>query len=465
MSGRSRRSNPNIYSVDYKTYHRTGNKVFKPGSSSTTDMADVIKTLQIREKQIADDINEFFHLSDLEDLRAPEEISDALVTIAQLGKDLRHLHISLKDEMGDEQYAQHYVDFDALLEKVRSYQKDGKRKLRDSSQQHDDELLQTTLDAKNAIAESQTEERKEANVRVRDAISVEEEVFCEKLALEMDELDSDDVVSLERYCVRLENLLDSYFSLISRAKIAFSQDYDSMCKVVFEDTVAKIRDQIKLARKSISELALQEKRRLVIEQETRERIAADSLKKEQIAVAHVVSQEIVARSSAIIKKCDWRKLDDFDDYKILDCSKNLSTIDSELLQVFSKYTEFSKIVSLYCNNGDQLVAQTLDAKQSALDARNSYAQKLYDITVKRDISEEKLKKSSKIPIELPKFKGYDSKLDIYTFRSEFEKVIQPTLQKIYWLDALRNNFLTGPAFTLVEKTETIDEAWNKLLNA
>ena len=111
-----------------------------------------------------------------------------------------------------------------------------------------------------------------------DAISVEEEVFREKLALEMDELDSDDVVSLERYCVRLENLLDSYFSLISRAKIAFSQDYDSMCKVVFEDTVAKIRDQIKLARKSISELALQEKRRLVIEKETRERIA-DTLKR------------------------------------------------------------------------------------------------------------------------------------------------------------------------------------------
>ena len=318
--------------------------------------------------------------------------------------------------------------------------------MRNSSQQQEDDQLLTTLDAKKAITESQAEERKEANVRVRDAISVEEEVFRDKLNVEMDEFDSDDVVSLEEYCVRLEGLLDNYFALISRAKIAFSQDYDNMCKAVFEDTVAKIRDQIKISRKRISELTLYEKRRLVKEQETRDRMAADTLRKEQLAVANVVSQEIVARSSAIIEKCDWRKLDDFDDYKILDCSKNLSTIDSQFLQVYSRYTEFSKIALLYCTDSDKLVVETCEAKQSALQARNSYAQKLYDIIAKRDISEEKLKKSDKIPIELPKFKGYDSKLDIYTFRSEFEKVVQPTLQKIYWLDALRNNCLTGPAF-------------------
>ena len=95
MSGRSKRSDPKIYSIDYKTFHRTGNKVFKPGSSSTTDMADVIKTLQIKEKQIADDLNEFFFLSGLDELNMPYEINEALVTIAQLGKDLRHIHISL----------------------------------------------------------------------------------------------------------------------------------------------------------------------------------------------------------------------------------------------------------------------------------------------------------------------------------------------------------------------------------
>ena len=253
MSGRSRRSNPDIYSVDYSIYHRTGSKVLKPRLSNTTDMADVVKTLQIKEKQIADDLNEFFYLSSLDDLSTPEEINDGLETIAQLGRDLRHIHISLKEEMGDEQYAEKYVEFGDLLEKLRRYQKDWKAKLKTSLQQQEDDLLKTTLDAKNTIAESQAEERKEANVRVRDSISVEEQVFREKLKVEIEEFDSADVVPIEKYCVRLEGLLDSYYTLLSRAKIAFSEDYDTVCKEIFEDTVIKIRDQIKAGKKRVSE--------------------------------------------------------------------------------------------------------------------------------------------------------------------------------------------------------------------
>ena len=49
-------------------------------------------------------------------------------------------------------------------------------------------------------------------------------------------------------------------------------------------------------------------------------------------------------------------------------------------------------------------------------------------------AKKKLKNTGKILIEPPKFKGYDSKLDIYTFWSEVEKVVQPTLLKIYWLE-------------------------------
>ena len=465
MSGRSRRSNPDLYSLDYSVYHPTGVKVFKPRLTTSVDMGEVVKALQIKEKQIADDLNEFFILSSLDDLSTPEEINDGMDTIAKIGKELRHVHIALKEEMGDDSYNAKYAAFGDLLDRIRNYQKDGKTKLKASLQNQDDNLLQTTLDAKKKIAENQEDEMREANMRVRKTILVEEQVFCEKLRLEIDEFDSDDIISIEKYCVRLEQFLDKYFELLSRAKVAFSDDYDSQCKDVFDKTVTEIRNQIKVGKKRVSDLALSEKRKLIEDQENREKLAAENFKREQMAVALVISQEIESRSNTIIEKCDWRKLDDFDDYKILECSKNLSSIDTEFREVFSKYTEFSKIVSLHCSENDDLVEKTCDAKQSALKTRNAYAQKLYDIISKRDITEEKLKKSSKIPIDVPKFKGYDSKLDIYTFRSEFEKVVQPTLQKIYWLDALRNRCLTGPAFTLVEKTESIDEAWIKLINA
>ena len=75
--------------------------------------------------------------------------------------------------------------FDDLLDRIRNYQKDGRTKLKASLQNQEDNLLQTTLDAKIKIAENQEDEMREANMRVRKqkTILVEEQVFCEKLRL------------------------------------------------------------------------------------------------------------------------------------------------------------------------------------------------------------------------------------------------------------------------------------------
>ena len=111
-----------------------------------------------------------------------------------------------------------------------------------------------------------------------------------------------------------------------------------------------------------------------------------------------------------------------------------------------------------------LVDSQRDQKK-ALETRNAFAMKLHTIFSERDISEEKLRNVNTLSIELAKFKGYDSKLDIYSFKTEFEKLIQPITLKRYWVDTLKNNYLAGPAFTLVEKCEEIDKIWEKLINA
>ena len=49
--------------------------------------------------------------------------------------------------------------------------------------------------------------------------------------------------------------------------------------------------------------------------------------------------------------------------------------------------------------------------------------------IQRDISEEKLKRAANIKLELERFKGYESEMDIYTFHTEFQKLVEPTLQK------------------------------------
>ena len=59
----------------------------------------------------------------------------------------------------------------------------------------------------------------------------------------------------------------------------------------------------------------------------------------------------------------------------------------------------------------------------------------------------------------------NSKTDIYTFKSDFERLIQRKFQKPYWVDTLKKNYLAGPALVLVEKLEDITEIWKKLIDS
>ena len=94
-----------------------------------------------------------------------------------------------------------------------------------------------------------------------------------------------------------------------------------------------------------------------------------------------------------------------------------------------------------------------------------FSNELGTLIRERDITEEKLKSASSLKIELTKFKGYESEMDIYNFRAEFEKLIEPVVLRKLWPDYLKRNYLSGSALTLVEKIESIDEIWEKLISA
>ena len=81
---------------------------------------------------------------------------------------------------------------------------------------------------------------------------------------------------------------------------------------------------------------------------------------------------------------------------------------------------------------------------------------------KRDLSFEKLKNASILNIELPKFRGYKSPMDIYSFQTEFEKLISPRIQKKLLPEYLKRNYLEGPALMIVKEITDIDTMWAKL---
>ena len=81
---------------------------------------------RIREKQLADDLNESFLLFSPNELESPEEIWEGLESIGQTGRDYPHIHIFLKEKLGEENYAKVYVEFDKTEKKVRQFQKETK---------------------------------------------------------------------------------------------------------------------------------------------------------------------------------------------------------------------------------------------------------------------------------------------------------------------------------------------------
>ena len=197
-----------------------------------------------------------------------------------------------------------------------------------------------------------------------------------------------------------------------------------------------------------------------LEQETR-----SAFIREQKFHANVLKKEIEVRCTSIKTSCDHTVLSDMTDHQILERYKNMTSLDCEMREIFDKVTSYSKIAALCDEERDDMLKSPLEFQEKALNARNTYAKALYTIYKERDISEDKLKSASEINIELSKFKGYESKLDIFSFKSEFEKLVQPKILKRYWVDTLKNNYLVGPAQTLVEKLENLSLVWDKLIEA
>ena len=94
-----------------------------------------------------------------------------------------------------------------------------------------------------------------------------------------------------------------------------------------------------------------------------------------------------------------------------------------------------------------------------------YQQTIKDEVVKPEISKLELFNESKLKINLRKFSGHNSKLDVYTFQSEFIKICKRTAPKRMMSDVLKNNHLEGSALSLVRSVDNIDEIWQRLKSA
>ena len=82
--------------------------------------------------------------------------------------------------------------------------------------------------------------------------------------------------------------------------------------------------------------------------------------------------------------------------------------------------------------------------------------------LEKDITPDKLRNACSVKIENFKFAGYESSMDFYTFKTQFQRLIEHRHQKPFLAEVLKRNHLIGSAFKLVEKEDDYNKIWERL---
>ena len=428
--------------IDYKVFHKTGDKV-----SKFRDKAMDAKYVQLKAKKIKGDILEHFNLYEIDELENVDELTESLDIILNLSTELRHLHVELRENLGDDDYEATYPKIEEFSTRMRDYIKITKAKL------------------KKIFKEQNEKDDAKSLIETKNKFVIEDEILRERTEREIKNFDLLECDEIRESCLRLEKILVEYYQLLTSIKVSLGKNSNEFFGDISDKTIPKIEEQIKIGRKKVKEINAEK----VKSDETRraDKIQADqdNLISEKKFQASNILQEIKFRCSALIKKCGIEDLDGLSDHQILDMHKSMSTVDIDLREIFVKVTKCCKKAAFCGDKKDEITNEARSVEKQALEQRNTYAQNLHKIVINRDISEEKLRNSSNLSIDLAKFQGYESKLDIYSFKSEFEKLIQHSVQKRYWADTLKKNYLSGPALILVKNTGEIEEIWTKLVDA
>ena len=174
------------------------------------------------------------------------------------------------------------------------------------------------------------------------------------------------------------------------------------------------------------------------------------LKKEFETMAAGVEKQFILDDSK------WSSVDD------QQLTKRKESVDDDAKTISQMHDLIKDIMDVSTNKAELQIIT--DRYEKILTDKTTYSTKLYDEYKNRQIEERKAFDKAKLSIKLPKFKGYVG-VDIYTFRSDFEKLHIKTTPKEFLPDLLKNNYLENPALLLVKDVKDVDEIWKRLKEA
>ena len=415
---------------DYATYDKKGLKVPKVVTEEyAVKMAD---DLIRKEKGLREDLAHTLDIYAIADAVTTDELDEGIAQISLLAKEFRSVHVDLREVLQDS-YCDKYPGYQKNLNTLTDFIKESRKRKR---------LL---LDLKGAILPD------------IDTIVVEENSLSHKVAQLDRSMRSPQLASnipeLKRFISLMESYSGEYVDLLHKYRlVARPCEGDELLKL-FEEKSGVISDEIKISKVLLHKLL-----------EVTEYKKADDLEKieraNHILTAESVNSEICVRLETldIIYQQD---LESLGDYQILQITQK-DNHETEFKEILSKITELTGLVP----KGGKKVREMLDLvtikKNATLERRKRFGDSLRKIVLDRDITPDKLRNACSVKIDNFKFGGYESSMDFYTFKTQFQKLIEHRHQKPFLAEVLKRNYLSGSALKLVEKEDDYNKIWERL---
>ena len=420
--------------LDYKILHETGRKIVKEGGEA--DMG----SKEIEELKLREDIDHTLKLYDLDQLDTVNEVNEGVELVTQLSQNYRHLLVEIK--VTDEQnYIKNEAKCKIRTDKLDNYIKNARKRLKE---------IRDLETKKGETSEDKLRENK------MDSLIIEFSSLEKRVAMENELVDvftATNKCEIDKYVSKMEQFVERAFDLSGKMEGTCPDVYHANFEKNIMSSIFEIRQDIQIAKIL--------KQKLCSHREKLQQKAINSAeRKKHETKAENLLTELKIRLKSISKKFDL-DLENLSDYQILDIQQNKSA-DSEFNEILVKVTELSSLAPVSSTKTVEMIERVNKTRDRLAQKRDNFYDALRNIVLKRDITPEKMKQASELSIDLPKFTGYDGKLDFFTFRTEFRKLVEPRVQKKFWPDYLKRNYLGGQALNMVEKETDYEKIWGRL---
>ena len=284
--------------------------------------------------------------------------------------------------------------------------------------------------------------------------------------------DSSFIENLDRNISTVRGFIQEYSYICAQIENFLGTDeYDHKHAEKFEKHNALMNDYVREMNKKIQSIKFREielkeqneKLKSLREEEKRakENEIRNKEKLAKISTFIGVFSNIKERAYLLKSKYELA-LNELTDSQILEKEKDVKTLNGEFHKILDLITELIRASPADYDEADEVLHKASTGKNKLKLLKDAYEKDLVNELKRRDLSAEKVKNASFLKIEVPKFHGYGSKLDFYSFRSEFEKLISPRIQEKLLPDYLKNNYLEGHALELVREIHEMDQIWERL---